>query len=423
MRTPRGINVPVWCPVNVKAAVVSGTIVLLCSCTALDAPLDPPGDTGASFSAARIDLGTLGGRWSIAADINSTEVVVGSAETASGATHAFRWSASEGMIDLGLLPGDSESEAVAVLDNNEILGFSGSNNRWTPVVWSALGEKRSLPIPLLPGATFGRPTAFNALGKVVGWDVSATEHAWIWSDAAGKLDLTASVPGGSLEGAASAITSSGSVLLTTRTTGCEATVECWRTYLWSTAAGYRSLGTPDGSADVAVTGLGTNDNGTVVGWFARGEIGTTAYRWDVSTGFTLLPHYGSGAYRAGYAMAVSGSGVVVGAEREPISGTYVATVWPTASTIVRLSPEDPNPSVAVAINGHGTIAGWAAISDGANHAMIWKQGSTAVAARSPAAIPLHASVATASSACVANVIALITKQRLTACAIKSARGD
>lgn len=52
----------------------------------------------------------------------------------------------------------------------------------------------------------------------------------------------------------------------------------------------------------------------------------------------------------GYATAVSSSGTVVGAAFEPAWGSIVASTWLANGTIVKLSPDDPNPSVAVAVN-------------------------------------------------------------------------
>ena len=58
--------------------------------------------------------------------------------------------------------------------------------------------------------------------------------------------------------------------------------------------------------------------------------------------------------------AVNSGGAIVAAQ-EPASGSIVATTWPVAGGIVRLSRDDPNPSVAVAINNVGTVAGWATV--------------------------------------------------------------
>jgi probable HAF family extracellular repeat protein len=51
------------------------------------------------------DLGTLGGTLSDASAINELGQVVGTSTTAAGERRAFLWTASGGMIDLGMLSG------------------------------------------------------------------------------------------------------------------------------------------------------------------------------------------------------------------------------------------------------------------------------------------------------------------------------
>jgi probable HAF family extracellular repeat protein len=411
--------------------------VLLCSCNASDAALgvggapdnnQVPGATKYT-GATRVDLGTLGGASSYAADINSGNSVVGWSETSAGTTHAFRWSAAEGMVDLGSLPGDPMSRALAVLDGGmqgrgDILGVSGGNGRWTPVVWSASGSISALPIPLIPGFATALPAAFNARGDFVGSDVGGTgsQHGWTWSKTAGKYDLSANIQGGSSEGNASAVTASGSVLLTTTAPTCKRTAECWRTYLWSPTTRYVPLGTPGNDPEANVTGLGLNETGAVAGWVTTGTAGgTTPYRWTRGTGFTLLASYSAASSTYGYATAVNANGTAVGAGFEPASGSIVASTWLANGGIVKLTPGDPNPSVAVAINNLGSIAGWAAISEGVNHAVIWQPSAQAshTVLRPPTSVNVR--VSTASAPCLANPRSIASRQALFACVIEADR--
>ena len=398
------------------------------SCNAFDAALgvdgagnNQPKDGITSMTAlSRVDLGTLGGASSYAADVNSVDVVVGWSQTGTGTTHAFRWSAGAGMVDLGTLPGDAMSRAVAVLDgeNGEILGVSGATDRWTPVVWSASGSVRPLPIPLISNLTIALPTGFNSQGDVVGSDGGTLQHAWIWSETDGKYDLSANVQGTSNEGSAAAITESGLVVLTTRAYTCRRNPSCWRTYVWSKTSGYGALGTVGNDPEGSVTALGMNETGTVVGWTTSDETGASPYLWAAGSGFIRLANYSTGSSRYGYATAVNSNGIVVGADFEPASGSIVASKWLADGAIVRLSPEDPNPSIAVAINNAGAIAGWATISNGASHAVLWKPSSQ----RPTTVVPLasvRAGLSTASAPCLANARSIASRQALFACVIRA----
>ncbi len=406
-----------------RLAIIPLAALLICSCNAPDAAL---GVHGPPVNMTRVDLGTLGGASSYAAGINDGNTVVGWSETLAGATHAFSWSAAKGMVDLGTLPGDAMSRAVAVLDDGvqgggRILGMSGDDGRWTPVVWSASGSITALPIPLIPNSTTALPTGFNARGDVVGSDAGGFQHGWIWSETSGKYDLSANIQGGSNEGSASAVTASGLVVLTTRANTCKQTTQCWRTYLWTQTTGYRPLGTPGGDPEADVTGLALNETGTVAGWFSDATSRTIPYRWEAGTGFRLLANYSTGASRYGYATSVSSNGTVVGAAFDPASGSIVASSWFANGTIVKLSPDDPNPSLAVAINNTGTIAGWAVASNGVNHAILWQPSSqvSRVALRAPTS--LTARVSTASAPCLADTRSITSREALFACVVKADR--
>jgi probable HAF family extracellular repeat protein len=403
-----------------RPGIIAFVALLVCSCNAPDAAVGVA-STPKFTSAARADLGTLGGASSYAADINSGNTVVGWSETLGGGTHAFRWSAADGMVDLGTLPGDAASRAVAVLDGGQILGVSGDVDRWTAVTWSASGSISALQIPLIPGFTTVLPSAFNARGDVVGSDAGGFQHGWFWSATSGKHDLSANIEG-STEGAATAVNAAGLVVVTTSTNTCSHTPQCWRTYLWTQAAGYRPLGIPGTDREANVTGLALNETGTVAGWITSGTAsGATPYRWAPGTGFTILANYSSESSRYGYGTAVSSNGTVVGADFDPASGSIVASKWLGNGAIVKLSPDDPNPSVAVAINSQGAIAGWAAVSSGVNHAVIWQPSSQAsrMDMRAPNSAP--ARVSTASAPCLANARSIVSRQALFACVVEADR--
>lgn len=379
-------------------------------------------------SFVRTDLGTLGGASSYATGINSSGVVVGWSQTSAGETHAFRWTASGGMTDLGSLAGDKASRAIAILDTNtssdaEILGVSGDGTNWTPVVWTASGTITRLPVPSPQAPSSRVPTAFNSQGEVVGWDAAdGRQHGWIWSAADGVLDLSANLSASRGEGSASAITALGRVLFTTSSTSCARTLNCWRTYVWTRADGYAPLGTPAVDGETNVTGLDLNDRGIVVGWASIGTGGSlTPYTWSASQGFRLLSHYTTGANQYGYATSVNSVGSVVGADFDPTAGSIVASFWSPHGSIVRLSKGDSNPSVAIAINDFGTVAGWATLAARSSHAVVWRPsstaGSTLVAPTNVALIRVVPKTTT----CLTSASAVVSRQAIFDCVAKADR--
>jgi probable HAF family extracellular repeat protein len=71
------------------------------------------------------NLGTLGGASSEARGLTAGDVVVGFASTATGHTHAFRWTLAGGMVDLGLPPGATDAWAYAINSNGVVVGNAG----------------------------------------------------------------------------------------------------------------------------------------------------------------------------------------------------------------------------------------------------------------------------------------------------------
>lgn len=76
-----------------------------------------------------VDLPTLGGMWSSAADINDTGQIVGTSQTIAGVTHAVLWEDGH-LVDLGLAGGES-SNARAINNRGQIVGTAGE----FPVLW------------------------------------------------------------------------------------------------------------------------------------------------------------------------------------------------------------------------------------------------------------------------------------------------
>jgi probable HAF family extracellular repeat protein len=158
------------------------------------------------------DLGTLGGNVSAANAVNNLGEVAGEALNAipdpytsnfnnffilgSTQVHAFRWTKSHGIQDLGTL-GGTDSIALFINEHRQIAGWSFTDTRVNPTTGTPTQDPflwengRMLDLGTL-GGTSGLVNALNNRGEVVGASNLAgdlTNHPFLWSKSAGMQDL------------------------------------------------------------------------------------------------------------------------------------------------------------------------------------------------------------------------------------------
>jgi probable HAF family extracellular repeat protein len=267
------------------------------------------------------DLGSLGGFFSSAADLNQVGQVVGTADTADGSSRAFLWENGT-MIDLGTL-GGRHSSAAGINDLGQVIGYANlpgdtSSHAFLVApqggVWfrdNDLDGRNDFMIDLgtLNGSDYADARDINNAGQVVG---SSAGRAFLWDVVNGITDL--GVPLGASYAYASGINESGQV---TGTATYEDPLSGYQSFafLWDAAHGMTVLGAgPTYTNSQAAT---LNDVGQVVGYQWNGAAFIDpAFLWtpDSPNGLTgsftdlgMLP----GAIDSN-AAAVNNAGQVVG---------------------------------------------------------------------------------------------------------------
>jgi probable HAF family extracellular repeat protein len=251
-------------------------------------------------STGMIDLGTLGGTFSSATGVNDTGQVVGLSLVAAGGTRAFRWTAAGGMIDLGTL-GGSHSAAWAVNQAGQVVGDaaiagpfgSGPSHAF---LWSP--PTGMIDLGTL-GGTQSSAKGINEAGHVVGLSDTANgdEHAFLWTESTGMIDL------GTLGGqhsTASDINGAGQVVGRSDTANGDV-----RAFMWTQSTGMIDLGTVDGAERSQAEGI--NETEEIVGFFNPNE--DHGFHWTAGGGMIELPTLGGIESRG---MAINNAGQVTG---------------------------------------------------------------------------------------------------------------
>ncbi len=127
-----------------------------------------------------LDLGTLGGTWSVAYDINDADRVVGWAEDRNGRPRATVWEDGTAR-DLGTLGGDL-SMAYAVNDRGEVVGYAATGDDTDHAFLADPDAGWMLDLGSLGGYSVAYDV--NGTGEVVGESLTrdGRVHAFHWED-------------------------------------------------------------------------------------------------------------------------------------------------------------------------------------------------------------------------------------------------
>jgi probable HAF family extracellular repeat protein len=339
-----------------------------------------------------IDLGTLGGSYSYATAVSDIGQVVGSsgATADDGVSHAFSWTAAGGMIDLGTIADGYGTVAMAVNSSGQVVGYSSDG--WGPnraFSWTAatgmidlgtLGHDRSYAV------------AVNSGGQVVGINYRFTDdgtpsRAFSWTASGGMIDL--GTLGGNYSSAA-AVSASGQVVGSSETAAGSL-----HAFLWSAAGGMIDLGTLGGEYNVASQAIAITASGQVIGISHRAEGPYHGFSWTASGGMIDLGTLGG---EWSYPHAVSANGQVVGSSPTGESDPAHAFSWTATGGMIDLGTLGGSYSYATAVNASGQVVGNSYKADGSLRAAIWQTPQGALPAVADAYVRGGASASTNFSA-------------------------
>jgi probable HAF family extracellular repeat protein len=291
-----------------------------------------------------------------------------------GLDHAFLWTASGGMQDLGVPAGYIQSFANAISRNGQIAGyFLNANEQPTAAVWTPATGWRTLSKRLNP--KYSIAYGINSAQQVVGvTEVPGTNvpHAFLWTAATGMQDL------GTLGGANSfayGINDSGEVV-----GGSLTATGAGHAFLWTQAGGMQDLGALDaGGFNPGSTAFAINDKGIVAGSSVPKDDFSEAVFWRNGHIYTLKgigpPDPGqSGPSSIAYAINNVGPiGEIAGSfSKSSPNDPAFPFLWNQATGVITIGALDGSISnTATGVNDVGQVVGYDLLSSGEPLAFIW----------------------------------------------------
>lgn len=258
------------------AAALGTAMLLLTGAPAQAASFQGLGDLpGGSFSSTAVDISADG------------SVVVGRGLSTNG-FEAFRWTAAEGLVGLGHLPGGSfiSSSASGVsADGSVIVGQSSSANGTQAFRWTA--AEGLVGLGDLPGRNFfSFAGGVSADGSVIVGGSRGTNgvEAFRWTAAEGMVGLD-DLPGGIFDSAANAVSADGSVVVGDGTSFFDSDGEAFR---WTAEDGMVGLGDLPGGFFASSARDVSADGSVVVGASSTGTGDDQAFRWTAEDGMVGL---------------------------------------------------------------------------------------------------------------------------------------
>ncbi len=284
----------------------------------------------------KVSLGTLG-VYSDARHVNDRGHVAGyNIFPPDYVPRAFFWSPETGMVDIGTLPGATNSNAVGMNNAGQVVGLTEdysdpSNPVFRAFSWTLAGG--IVELPTLGGSSIAH--AVNDAGQIVGQSAVPGEgsHAVMWTPAGDIIDL------GGNNSYATAVNATGQVI---------GESPYGRGFFWTESDGMIDIGSFGGGFTLAIA---LNDSGQVVGQSVTMNGEWHAFSWTQSGGMVDLGTFG-GFYSE--ALSVNGSGQVVGSSSLPLDEDRHAFIWTQETGMVDLGAGS---YLAIDINTAGQVVG------------------------------------------------------------------
>jgi len=301
---------------------------------------------------ATVDIGTLGGSSTNAVGLNNAGQLTGHSTMPSGLEHAFVWRAGSGFVDLGSLPGAPNSFATAINNRGVVVGSSDG----APFIparafrWSAADGLEDLGAFTSGIDSYSRAAALNDAGLITGNSNTPAldQEAFAWTRAGWLVDISA--PG---SGSAFPVAVSSSGQVAGASVG-PANGFLYHAFVWTHAGGMVDLGTAGGTESFV---LAMSPNGHVAGAIDYGTSKQHAMSWTRAGGMRDLGTLGGSYSRA---LGVNGKGQVVGLANDK-GGDSRAFLWSAQQGMVDLNkrlrhaPAGLRLDGALAISDNGAI--------------------------------------------------------------------
>jgi probable HAF family extracellular repeat protein len=267
---------------------------------------------------------------------------------------AFLWTADGGMVSLGL-PGHSQAHDISG-NGLIVVGDCNPGAGTEAFRWSKSDGMTGLGI--LPGGTFSVANGTSHDGSViVGHSTSSLGvQAFRWTESEGMSGI-GDLAGGDFYSTANNISYDGSVIvgLSKSSLGKEA-------FRWAQSEGMLGLGDLAGG-DFYSEAIDTSYDGSVIVGLSRSNLGREAFRWTQSEGMIGLGDLDGGGFLS-IACAVSGDGSVIVGRSEGVNGDE-AFYWTAEDEMINLKDMLENTygldltnwalANAIALSGNGNI--------------------------------------------------------------------